>query len=37
MRELLSELNAERVALDPSVLANVNTPGEWARFESRPA
>jgi molybdopterin-guanine dinucleotide biosynthesis protein A len=37
MRELLLELNAERVALDPSVLANVNTPGEWARFEDQPA
>jgi molybdopterin-guanine dinucleotide biosynthesis protein A len=37
MRELLTELNAEPVALDPSALANVNTPGEWLRFEGRPA
>jgi len=37
MRGLLSELNAEPVALGPSVLANVNTPGEWVRFEDQPA
>jgi len=37
MKGLLSELDAEHVALDPSALANVNTPGEWVRFESRPA
>jgi molybdopterin-guanine dinucleotide biosynthesis protein A len=37
MRALVVELNAEHVTLDPSVLANINTPGEWAPFETRPA
>src|ERR1700680_2297920 len=37
MKGLLSEMDAEHVALDATVLANVNTPGEWARFENRPA
>jgi molybdopterin-guanine dinucleotide biosynthesis protein A len=37
MRELLAELNAGQVALDATVLANVNTPGEWVRFEDQPA
>src|ERR1700737_3888460 len=36
-RGLLRELNAEQVALDATALANVNTPGEWARFEDQPA
>lgn len=37
MRELLPALNAEPVALDASALVNVNTPGEWLRFEGWPA
>jgi molybdenum cofactor guanylyltransferase len=37
MRELILELVAEHVPLDLSVLANVNTPGEWVRFENQPA
>jgi molybdopterin-guanine dinucleotide biosynthesis protein A len=37
MKGLVAELNAEHVPLDPSMLANINTPGEWARFEDQPA
>ena len=37
MKELVSELKAGIVTLDESLLANVNTPGEWVRFEERPA
>jgi len=35
MKTLLSELGAELMAVDPAVLANANTPGEWAEFEAK--
>jgi molybdopterin-guanine dinucleotide biosynthesis protein A len=33
MRDLVPELDAELRKLDPGVLANVNTPADWAAFE----
>jgi len=35
MKNLLAELGAELMPVDPSALANVNTPGEWAEFEAK--
>jgi molybdopterin-guanine dinucleotide biosynthesis protein A len=32
MRDLVPELEVELRTLEPAALANVNTPGEWARF-----
>jgi molybdopterin-guanine dinucleotide biosynthesis protein A len=37
MGDLMRELEVETVRVDPSVLANVNTPAEWAQLENRPA
>lgn len=37
MGELLVDLDAVSVALDPAALANVNTWDEWLDFEPRPA
>jgi CTP:molybdopterin cytidylyltransferase MocA len=35
MRDLVAELEARTVLVDPAVLANVNTPAEWAKFEEK--
>jgi molybdopterin-guanine dinucleotide biosynthesis protein A len=35
MKNLLAELGAELMPVDPAVLANANTPGEWAEFEAK--
>jgi molybdopterin-guanine dinucleotide biosynthesis protein A len=35
MRDLLKELGAESLPVDPSAVANVNTPAEWAEFEAK--
>jgi molybdopterin-guanine dinucleotide biosynthesis protein A len=37
MRDLVVELEAELRPIDAAALANINTPGEWARFEERNA
>jgi molybdopterin-guanine dinucleotide biosynthesis protein A len=36
MKDLMSELEPFGAFLDCGELANVNTPGEWARFEEKP-
>jgi molybdopterin-guanine dinucleotide biosynthesis protein A len=36
MRDFVAEVDAEIMALDPAVLANVNTPKEWAALEETP-
>ncbi|HYL36438.1 MAG TPA: molybdenum cofactor guanylyltransferase [Bryobacteraceae bacterium] len=36
MKNLVRELEAEIVPLDGPVLANVNTPDEWLRFDGQP-
>jgi molybdopterin-guanine dinucleotide biosynthesis protein A len=35
MKNLLAELGAELMPVDPSALANANTPAEWAEFEAK--
>jgi molybdopterin-guanine dinucleotide biosynthesis protein A len=35
MKDLLLELGVEMLPVDPSALANVNTPAEWAEFEAK--
>jgi molybdopterin-guanine dinucleotide biosynthesis protein A len=35
MRDLVAELEARSMLVDPAVLANVNTPAEWAEFEEK--
>jgi molybdenum cofactor guanylyltransferase len=35
MRDLLAEIGTESILVDPVALANVNTPAEWANFESK--
>ncbi len=35
MKSLLIELGIEMLPVDPSALANVNTPAEWAEFETK--
>jgi molybdenum cofactor guanylyltransferase len=35
MKNLLAELGAELVPVDPAAIANANTPGEWAEFEAK--
>jgi molybdopterin-guanine dinucleotide biosynthesis protein A len=35
MRDLLKELGAESLRVDPGAVANVNTPAEWAEFEAK--
>ena len=35
MRDLIKEMGAEWLKVDPSALANVNTPAEWIEFEAR--
>lgn len=35
MKELVAELGAGTLSVDPAALANVNTPGEWAPFEEQ--
>jgi molybdenum cofactor guanylyltransferase len=37
MRDFVKEIGAIWVKVDPSVLANVNTPAEWTEFEAKPA
>jgi molybdopterin-guanine dinucleotide biosynthesis protein A len=37
MRDLIKELGAIWMRVDASALANVNTPAEWAEFESKPS
>jgi molybdenum cofactor guanylyltransferase len=36
MRDWMSQLEAEPVAVDASALANINTPAEWVRVETSP-
>lgn len=36
MKDLVRELDTEAQLVDASVLANVNTPIEWAEFEQKP-
>jgi len=36
MRDLIKEMGAVWIKVDASALANVNTPAEWAEFESGP-
>jgi len=36
MQNLLAELSVEAQVVDPAVLANANTPAEWAAFENEP-
>jgi molybdopterin-guanine dinucleotide biosynthesis protein A len=36
MRDFVAEVDAEIMALDPAILANVNTPKEWAALEETP-
>lgn len=36
MRDLIKEIGAIWIPVDPSMLANVNTPDEWAKFETKP-
>jgi len=35
MKDLLAELGVELWPVDPAVVANVNTPAEWAEFEAK--
>jgi len=35
MKDLLAELGAELMPVDPAAIANANTPGEWAEFEAK--
>jgi molybdopterin-guanine dinucleotide biosynthesis protein A len=35
MRDLIKEIGAIWMKVDPSALANVNTPAEWAEFEAK--
>jgi molybdopterin-guanine dinucleotide biosynthesis protein A len=35
MKDLLAEIGAEIMPVDPSAVANVNTPAEWAEFEAK--
>jgi molybdenum cofactor guanylyltransferase len=35
MRDLIKEIGAVWIPVDPSALANVNTPAEWADFEAK--
>ena len=35
MRDLIKEIGAIWMPVDPSVLANVNTPTEWSEFEAK--
>jgi molybdenum cofactor guanylyltransferase len=35
MKELLTEIGTENMPVDPSAVANVNTPAEWAEFEAK--
>lgn len=35
MKNLLSELGVETMAVDPSTVVNLNTPAEWAEFEAK--
>jgi hypothetical protein len=35
MRDFVKEIGAIWVKVDPSALANVNTPSEWTEFEAR--
>lgn len=35
MKNLLAELDIELMLADPSAIANVNTPAEWAEFEAK--
>jgi molybdenum cofactor guanylyltransferase len=37
MRDFLNEIGAICVPVDKSALANVNTPAEWAEFETKPS
>jgi len=34
MKDLLAEIGTESRPVDPSAVANVNTPAEWAEFET---
>jgi molybdenum cofactor guanylyltransferase len=35
MKQLLAELDTRLMPVDPAVVANVNTPAEWAEFEAK--
>jgi molybdenum cofactor guanylyltransferase len=35
MKDLLTETGCELLSVDPAVVANVNTPAEWAEFETK--
>jgi molybdopterin-guanine dinucleotide biosynthesis protein A len=37
MRELVAEMGLMLVGVDGSALANVNTPAEWAEFQTKPS
>jgi molybdenum cofactor guanylyltransferase len=36
MKDLVAELDPLIIPVDPAVVANINTPAEWAEFEEKP-